>query len=276
MEWFLKCDEKRLTDYIERLSVHPDVDAVVVAPHWGTEDRTSPSITQKNLARKYFESGALAVIGSHPHVLQPWEKMTVTDKSGQSKERFVIYSLGNYFSNQMRDLIGGDGEPIFSDQNDTSIVLYLNFLKTPDGDVNISEVAYTPIEMTRKKHAVSPGKHSYEVKLVDTKKDSKTLKNIYDFYSPKNVVTLKGLESPGQRCFIEEGEYPALTKMSHQEQQSFLTQQVPVPRFTTPEATAPTNTVPPQTRAVPIPNTPPPTNNKRRFRLPFFRKKDNR
>ncbi|MDA0365025.1 MAG: CapA family protein, partial [Chloroflexi bacterium] len=60
---------------------------VVVFVHWGIEYSHEPTERQRALARAAVEAGAGAVIGSHPHVLQPWERM---------HEAAVLYSLGNF------------------------------------------------------------------------------------------------------------------------------------------------------------------------------------
>jgi poly-gamma-glutamate synthesis protein (capsule biosynthesis protein) len=68
-------------------------DAIVVFTHWGTEYERLPSKTQKQVADVCLRNGALLVIGSHPHVLQPmeWRK---------EDNQLVAYSLGNFVSGQ--------------------------------------------------------------------------------------------------------------------------------------------------------------------------------
>lgn len=63
------------------------VDWVIVHLHWGTEMCQLPSPQQRVLARQFVEVGADAIIGHHPHVLQPME---VIDNVP------VWYSLGNF------------------------------------------------------------------------------------------------------------------------------------------------------------------------------------
>lgn len=72
------------------------VDAVIVTPHWGQEYKLNPNNRQKEYAKKWLDAGATAIIGSHPHVLQPWEKYITKD----GRETMVIYSLGNFVSGQ--------------------------------------------------------------------------------------------------------------------------------------------------------------------------------
>lgn len=86
---------------LEKTARH-DPDITVLFLHWGTEYDTVPSAAQENMARQFLSMGADLVIGSHPHVLQ---KMIWTKKD--STEELVVYSLGNFISNQRRP--GTDG-----------------------------------------------------------------------------------------------------------------------------------------------------------------------
>jgi poly-gamma-glutamate capsule biosynthesis protein CapA/YwtB (metallophosphatase superfamily) len=81
------------------------VDMVVLAAHWGNEYERYPSDNQKMLARELTDAGVDLIIGHHPHVLQPIEKMLTKD----GREAVVIYSLGNFLSGQDGELknIGG-------------------------------------------------------------------------------------------------------------------------------------------------------------------------
>lgn len=65
---------------------HPS-DHIVVLLHWGWEFKTEPGIRQSSLARQLVKAGADAVVGHHPHVLQP-----LCEIDGAP----VFYSLGNF------------------------------------------------------------------------------------------------------------------------------------------------------------------------------------
>jgi poly-gamma-glutamate synthesis protein (capsule biosynthesis protein) len=78
-------------------------DAVVVVLHWGDEYATQPRAADVELARRLADAGALAVIGHHPHVLQPVELYRRAD--GQVAA--IAYSLGNFVSNQSRSYVHG-------------------------------------------------------------------------------------------------------------------------------------------------------------------------
>ncbi len=62
-------------------------DFVVAYLHWGYEYTYAPTERQRTLAGAAVRAGASAVIGAHPHVLQPWERVEGVP---------VLYSLGNF------------------------------------------------------------------------------------------------------------------------------------------------------------------------------------
>ncbi len=94
----LNCFEDRdlILEEIAALRTRKDVHGVIFAPHWGTEYRHKPNKKQKALAYDALEAGAIAVLGTHSHVVSPWEKYV----TGDGRETFITYSLGNFVSNQ--------------------------------------------------------------------------------------------------------------------------------------------------------------------------------
>ena len=75
-----------------------DPDYIIVFIHWGNEYERVENATQKGLARFLIKNGADAVIGSHPHVVQPIQYLYLSDDSLTAHP--VVYSLGNFVSNQ--------------------------------------------------------------------------------------------------------------------------------------------------------------------------------
>lgn len=134
MNQVLSCyeDKDTLLGAIRNLKASPDVDAVIVTPHWGVEYQHSPQQQEKNLAHAMLDAGALAVFGGHPHVVQPMEKYQTQD----GREGFVIYSLGNFVSGQ-----NGLAKR-------SSLILFLGLTKGTDGKVTINGVRHAPIEMS--------------------------------------------------------------------------------------------------------------------------------
>ncbi len=72
-------------------SIRDKVDVLIVAMHWGVEYTHTPNEKQKEMAAYLASLGVDIIIGNHPHVLQP---ITWID------DTLVIYSLGNFISNQ--------------------------------------------------------------------------------------------------------------------------------------------------------------------------------
>lgn len=78
-------------------SVRERADLVVALVHWGEEYHRVPSHRQKTLAEWMRSRGVDVVVGSHPHVIQPFE--IEHNKDGKTVGA-VFYSLGNFISNQ--------------------------------------------------------------------------------------------------------------------------------------------------------------------------------
>jgi len=97
-------------------------DFILVTMHWGNEYQLEEDSRQQELATFLFNNGADAVIGSHPHVVQPIR--------GEGKGDLVVYSMGNLISNQRRR------------NSDGGIILEMVLSKEPDG---ISSYAYLPV-----------------------------------------------------------------------------------------------------------------------------------
>lgn len=69
-------------------------DLLVVLAHWGAEYLPEPPERVRELGRSFVDAGADLVIGSHPHVVQPYE-----DYRGAR----IYYSLGNFVFDQYWD-----------------------------------------------------------------------------------------------------------------------------------------------------------------------------
>jgi len=123
-------DEETVVDQIKKLKATAGIDAVIVTPHWGEEYTASPSRAQRDLGKRFLDAGATMILGSHPHVLQPWEKHMTPD----GRETFVIYSLGNFVSGQTQLA------------RRSTIALYVGLTRTTSG-VKINGVRYIPLIM---------------------------------------------------------------------------------------------------------------------------------
>jgi poly-gamma-glutamate synthesis protein (capsule biosynthesis protein) len=151
---------------INELANDSRIDAVIVTPHWGTEGSSSPGSREKALARRFFQAGALAVIGAHPHVLQTWEKVVVG-----GRERFVAYSTGNFLSNQL----------YYGTPQRTGTILYLGLTRTRDGTV-INGVKHTPTYMKRDPFRV------YAYDRISASERSSVLSHVRGLMSSENEL----------------------------------------------------------------------------------------
>jgi len=124
-------DQPIILAEINKQSQNPDIDAVFVTPHWGSEYQTQPNSTEIALGKAFLEAGALAVIGNHPHVQQPMQKYTTRD----GRETFIIYSLGNFVSDQGKV------------RRRAAIILFVGLTKNKKGETFLNGVKFIPAVM---------------------------------------------------------------------------------------------------------------------------------
>lgn len=156
-------DSGEILNLIHRLSRDGNVDAVVVLPHWGREYQTAPEESQISLAHQFLEAGATAVIGSHPHVLQGWEKYVTQG----GRETLIAYSLGNFLAFQA------------GLEKKTGAILYLGLTKPSKGRALISGVAYTPTY-----------RDGFEIFPLERGGDPQVLKYVARFFGEEGLVGL--------------------------------------------------------------------------------------
>ncbi|MBI3891140.1 MAG: CapA family protein [Candidatus Wallbacteria bacterium] len=128
-------NQKQLLALIEDLSSTPGIDAVIVTPHWGKQFEFEPSPNQVEFAHAALDAGALAVLGSHPHVLQPWEKYVTQD----GRETLAVYSLGNFVSGQVEL------------ECRVSILLQLDLTRDSAGVTRLAFAGYVPLLMKNRR-----------------------------------------------------------------------------------------------------------------------------
>lgn len=96
---------KVVVDYINRNRIAADiekarnlkVDLICVCLHWGIEYTLLPVDAQHSLADFLVDQGVDLIIGSHPHVVEPME---IRHSEKWNKDVLLVYSLGNFISNQ--------------------------------------------------------------------------------------------------------------------------------------------------------------------------------
>lgn len=107
------------------------LDALIVVMHWGDEYR-APREDDRRLAQALVDAGAVAVVGHHPHVVQPVEWLTRPDGNRAP----VAFSLGNLVSNQ------GDGE---GSATRDGLLLRLEVAKLAEGGSRVTGLRGVPI-----------------------------------------------------------------------------------------------------------------------------------
>lgn len=74
-------------------------DFVVALLHWSLEFETYPATNIVTMGHRVAELGVDAIIGNHPHNVQPIEKYRYADKIvGASRETLIFYALGDLLS----------------------------------------------------------------------------------------------------------------------------------------------------------------------------------
>lgn len=129
-------------------------DFIVLYIHWGEEYQLSQNTKQQEIAQKLCDLGVDVIIGGHPHVVQPMDLLTSTD--GKHKT-VCIYSVGNFLSNQRRNLMG-----LKTGHTEDGVIFEMNFSKYSDGTVMLDSVDAIPTwvhlysEGGRKVHSIVP------------------------------------------------------------------------------------------------------------------------
>lgn len=129
---FKRDDRRYILDLIAKLKDH--VDGIIVSPHWGKQYSHTPNQAQKHFAKQMLNAGATAIIGSHPHVVQP----VVKYKTQDGRDTLIAYSLGNFVSFQ--------GTP----KNRSTIILNLALNMSDKNKLELCGLRYRPAYMVNR------------------------------------------------------------------------------------------------------------------------------
>ena len=152
----LRVKEPNIVNYIDTVQISGDIekakgmspDLIIALPHWGIEYALNPAKPDKDLADWLFSRGVDHIIGGHPHVLQPMERRNATAENGGN---VLVYSLGNYLSNQYKDNTVGGG------------MVRLDFVKE-GGKVKLTKCGYMLTYCSRPQNS---GKRNYRIVPVE-------------------------------------------------------------------------------------------------------------
>jgi poly-gamma-glutamate capsule biosynthesis protein CapA/YwtB (metallophosphatase superfamily) len=119
-------------------------DLLLVSIHWGIEYAPVPRDADIDVAHKMLEAGASAVIGHHPHVLEPIETYLTQD----NRKTVIFFSLGNFLSNQSATYVEGLAPDKTAEPRDEIVVKFAVVKKDygPAGiHVELADVGILPV-----------------------------------------------------------------------------------------------------------------------------------
>ncbi len=141
---------------------------IVFYLHWGTEYQRKANSYQEKIARALHQYGVDIIFGSHPHVLQPVDFL---DCGEGGKQTLVIYSMGNFISNQRYETLGNR-------YTEDGIIFYVTVKKDfASEQVTIEQVSYTPTWVNRYREQ---GEWTYEILPLSHVLESKPDYNIHN------------------------------------------------------------------------------------------------
>ena len=113
------------------------VEYTIAYIHWGNEYQLEEDVHQQEIAQGLCDLGINALIGGHPHVVQPVDLLTNTEGDHQM---LCVYSVGNLLSNQRRDLISS--QP--NGHTEDGLLVKLSLEQTGEGAVSLTAVDFIP------------------------------------------------------------------------------------------------------------------------------------
>jgi len=161
-----KAHADEIAALVKQLSRRRSIDAVIITPHWGNQYSHEQTEQQIQWAHQWLDAGATAVVGSHPHVLQPWEKYVTKD----GRETLILYSLGNFASHQPEL------------QRRSGALFYFGLVRGRDKITRISGVRYVPL------HVRQTGDRFYVEAIDRVGGPAEARQHITSIFSPYNVI----------------------------------------------------------------------------------------
>lgn len=131
-------DQANLAAIIEaaRRTREAGAQIVILSLHWGTEYLHEPDTDQLNVAEQLIASPEIdLILGHHAHVVQPVEKFTVPLEAGGTKDKWVIYGMGNQIARHLN--------PINS--NREGVMMRIRFSEIEAGQWQVSWMEALPI-----------------------------------------------------------------------------------------------------------------------------------
>lgn len=132
-------------------------DLIIAFMHWGDEYVEQPNASQVDFAQLMAKEGADIILGSHPHVIQ---KSEFIETGAQST--FVIYSMGNFISNQRRETLDSRNE-----LTEDGIIVTIDIRKNnKTNETTIQQIEYIPTWVYRDKEE-GQSHYTYRILPID-------------------------------------------------------------------------------------------------------------
>ena len=134
------------------------VDFIILSVQWGNEYQVNPSEAQSNLAESLLNSPNIdLIVGSHVHVIQP---------VGVFNDKYVIYGLGNFLSNQSVNCCPA------ASQN--GVMIYVDVVGTDLEGYKVESLTFEPTRVDRSDFTIVP--------LSRVVEDEQISSNLRSFY----------------------------------------------------------------------------------------------
>ena len=108
---------------------------IIAFPHWDKEHKNGANAKTRECAQLLLKSGVDCILGSHPHVVQSIEYVTVEREDGPYTG-LVVYSMGNFISN-----MSGKSTP---DPLKYGLFVQLTLARDETGKVYLQDACYMP------------------------------------------------------------------------------------------------------------------------------------
>ena len=175
-----------------------NADIIIAYLHWGDEYARVQAARQDILAEKLITEGVDIILGSHPHVIQPAQKL---EYKGETK--FVAYSMGNFLSNQrVETLVPYGMTEEVSKYTEDGVIVDINIEKNGEtGEVTLKDITYIPLWVYKgttedggTEHVVYPIMEYIESNELNDKVKSRMQRSLSDTSKQKELLESNTVE----------------------------------------------------------------------------------
>ena len=167
-----------------------EVDYTIAYIHWGNEYQLKENSYQREIAAELCELGIDALIGGHPHVVQPVDLLTSEDNSHQM---ICLYSVGNHVSNQHREFM--DSMP--TGHTEDGLMSRLTIEKNHLGEVTLLAADVIPTWVYRTPNSSNPEYFIFSLEdegIVTKAGDLNIGKDYTESLNRTNAIISEGVE----------------------------------------------------------------------------------